>query len=157
MNREANLSRHGDLRLLGYIRRVNLDGMWSSAVTTVSNNLNNLRKNIKAMEELGVPINLPSISPWPLLDASGFTQALAELKASQGKGSYHTTYQQYETIRKMRSSITNLHQSTVTAAESHLALIGVKQGPFQLSCRRQDFSIAYMWVGVGFCIIWELA
>ena len=24
----------------------------------------------------------------------------------------------------------------------------------RLSCWRQDFSIAYMWVGVGFCIIW---
>ena len=116
-----------------YLRRVNLDDMWASATATVKNDLGNMKKNIENMEALGLSVRLPLIEPWPVEDDVGFSQALAEIKASQVKGKYHQHYEQYKTIRKMQWAVTNLHQATVRAASSHAALIGVKEGRFQLT------------------------
>lgn len=121
-----------DLRLMMYMRRLNLDGFWSSRPKTVASNLNNMLKTICCMKELNVPNVLPPIEPWPTNDVIGCSQALAELRASQGKGRYYDNYVQYETIRKMRSCVTNSYQATAAAAPNESALVVIKGAPFHV-------------------------
>ena len=61
-----------DKRLLGYIRRVNLDIMWSRERSTVGNTLSAVKKARDLSVELGLkPQNL-LLGPWPVGDDQGF-------------------------------------------------------------------------------------
>ena len=99
-----------DLRLLGYIRRVNLDIMWSRAPGTVSNTKNGIVNLIQCWDELGLDVNLPNVGPWPLDDHVGFGVALAQLRYSQREGQNRATHLQFDSIRKLRTSYAHLHQ-----------------------------------------------
>ena len=104
----------------------------------MSSNLGNVRKSIVNMQSLGIPIVLPGLSPWPLMDNVGFSQALAEIKASQAKGTYHDDYQQYDTIRKMRSSITNLYLASVESAGCTSIMGNNMEGTYTVRCGTQS-------------------
>ena len=106
---------------------------WLSRPKTVKANLNNMKKVIRNVKELKIPVILSPIGCWPIEDTVGCSQALAELRASQGKGRYHDSYMQYETVRKMRSCITNGFQASVAASRNEVALVGIKGAPFHLS------------------------
>ena len=93
--RSLDKDRIDDIRLLGYIRRVNLDGMRARSPATVKkSNLNNIKKSIRMMEDIGIPPLLPNIGPWPVADGVGFSLALAEVRASQERGRNNLGYQQ---------------------------------------------------------------
>ena len=65
-----------DQRLLGYIRRVNLDVMWSREESTVRNTLSDIRKGRALSSELDlVSVDVP-LGPWPLGDQLGFQVAI---------------------------------------------------------------------------------
>ena len=67
---------HSDMRLLSYIRRVNLDIMWSREHRTVSAILTNVRKGRRMSLALNMdPVELP-MGPWPLADRQGFQVAI---------------------------------------------------------------------------------
>ena len=139
---------HQDIRLLMYLRRVNLDGFWNSKPKTVVSNLNNMLKTIRHMKDLDIPIVLSPIEAWPVEDRVGCSQALAELRASQGKGRYHADYVQYETIRKMRSAITNSYQASVAAAFNESAIVGIKGAPMHVTRCHTD-SIFFTMFNLG--------
>ena len=116
-----------DRNLMGYIRRVNLDIMWSREPATIRGNLSQIRKLIKVPKELGMQgFNIPR-GPWPVGDFVGFRLAVAMLRASQWKGRYDPDYVQYDTIRKMRSALSNAHESSAVAAE-HVGLMKGERG-----------------------------
>jgi hypothetical protein len=78
ISREGNL---GDERLLGYIRRVNLDILWSREGGTVDGTLTQLRKMIMLCKDLGM-VNIDvCIGSWPLADNVGFRLAITMLQA----------------------------------------------------------------------------
>ena len=57
--REPEVSSLGDARIMQYIRRVNLDVMWSQESGTVKNILGTLRKGKNLSAELGLsPVTL---------------------------------------------------------------------------------------------------
>jgi len=86
MHRSARDCYTGDAILLGYIRRVNLDMMWSREPSTVGNHLKNLVKGRDMSLELGLePISL-SMEPWPAGDTCGFQVAIEIIRASQRPG-----------------------------------------------------------------------
>ena len=78
--REPRVSSYHDNRILEYIRRVNLDLIWSTAPGTISAKRDSIKMMIKMWKELGITIDLPSIEPWPEEDKVGFRVALAEIR-----------------------------------------------------------------------------
>jgi hypothetical protein len=110
--RDFNRHNPKDLLLCGYLRRMNLDMMWSREPSTVSANLGLLRKGARMSEELGLePRNIPR-GPWPVGDPYGCQTALEILRASQLPGKHSADYQQFDTIRKIRSGFSTAFESS---------------------------------------------
>ena len=101
-----------DELILAYIRRVNLDVMWSREGSTVGNNLSNLRKGRRMSEELGLKPQPLVMGPWPMSDLVGFQVAIEMLRASQKPGKNSSNYSQFDTIRKMRTAYSIAHDSS---------------------------------------------
>lgn len=96
-----------DNLLLSYLRRMNLDMMWSREPNTVKGTLSQLIKGSKLSLELGLePVDIAR-GPWPVGDLYGAQVALEILKASQMEGRHVKTHQQFETIRQIRSGFSN--------------------------------------------------
>ena len=102
--RDARPNDIQDLLLLDYLRRMNLDVMWSREPGTIRGNLSQKLKGARLSNKLGLkPIETP-LGPWPTQDIYGAQLAVEILLASQGKGKHDKSYQQFETIRKLRAS-----------------------------------------------------
>ena len=126
-----------DTNLLKYIRRVNLDIMWSQEPATIQGNLTQIRKLRDLPLALGMQVVHIPRGPWPVGDPYGFKLAIIMLKASQGKGKHDPDYVQYDTVRKIRSGLSNAYE---TSAEAE-AVVGVLKGERGRNYRR--------WLGVG--------
>ena len=96
--REPNSMSYSDVRLLGYIRRVNLDLMWSRERGTVANTLAAVNKGRTMSIELGLVPQVFELGPWPLGDDQGFQTAIEMLRASQKKGKNDANYVQFDTV-----------------------------------------------------------
>ncbi len=100
-----------DVTLLKYLRRMNLDLMWSREPSTVAATLVQLKKGARMSIAMGLdPVDLKR-GPWPVEDDVGCQVALQMLRASQEKGRHSASYQQFETIRKIRSGFSNAFES----------------------------------------------
>jgi len=117
--RSPSENSEADKLLLMYIRRVNLDGMWSREPGTVRSIRLNLVKLIKYCRELNVEPNLPELGPWPIGDKVGFQVALAQLRYSQEKGNNVSSHLQFDTIRKLRTSYSHVHEVSAAANNSY--------------------------------------
>jgi len=114
--RAPRSSSYSDKRLLGYIRRVNLDGMWARSEATVRSIRLGTIRILASWKELGISPELPALGPWPVGDHVGFRLAIAQLKASQRQGRNEGTHLQYDTIRKLRTAYSHLHESSAEAS-----------------------------------------
>lgn len=74
----------------------------SRSASTVSGNLGKIRKGFRMLDDLGLDPNYPALGPWPIGDFVGFTLVLQLLQALQLKGKHHDSYQQYDTISKIK-------------------------------------------------------
>jgi hypothetical protein len=110
-HKDANDWFADDARKLAYIRRVNLDVMWSREPATVLSTFNTLKKAKKASEDLGFEHVKIQVGPWPVSDTCGFQIAIEMLKQSQGKGRNDSSYVQFDSIRKIRSAYANAYSS----------------------------------------------
>ena len=109
-----------DERLLIYIRRVNLDGMWSREPSTVRSIRTNTVKIIKSCSKLGLTPDLPEPGPWPVEDIVGCKLAIAMLDSSLSAGNNEPTHQQFDTIRKLRTSFSHLHEVSAQAHKNEV-------------------------------------
>jgi len=112
-NLEGRLPRdtsYADKLILGYIRRVNLDGMWARSPSTVTSIRNSLVSLIKSWEEIGITPDFPELGPWPLSDKVGFRLAIGQLRHSQRPGRNANTHLQYDTVRRLRSAYSHVHE-----------------------------------------------
>jgi hypothetical protein len=101
----------GDARLLAYIRRVNLDVMWSSEPSVVKAAWKNLEKGRKISAEFGLPpVDIP-VGPWPVADTCGYQIAIEILRASQNPGRNAASYTQFDSVRKLRSAYLTAYES----------------------------------------------
>ena len=112
MKAEANDWYPNDARILAYIRRVNLDVMWSREPSTVASTLNALDRAKRSSEELGLTPQVIKLGPWPIGDTCGFQTAIEMLKHSQGKGKNSDKYIQFDSIRKTCSAYANAYESS---------------------------------------------
>ena len=111
-----------DSLLMKFIRRVNLDMLWSRERGTVNNLMTNYRKSVAADEELGLPSLFPQQGPWEVEDNQGFQVALRIVAASRSAGAHSKEYQQFDTIRKLRTLYSHLYESSAEAATRKIML-----------------------------------
>lgn len=168
--RELSQFNQRDKTLMSYIRRVNLDMMWSKEPSTVSSTMNNLVKARKNSARLGLdPVVIPQ-GPWELKDNAGMQIAIEILIQSQGKGRNATGYQQFDSIRKIRSSYSNaIRGSAVGAIDTKLktnrgVTFGFVGGPtesilfemFMLGLRKRMGKVTCQNLGISFEVLSKL-
>lgn len=101
-----------DQLLLCCIRRANLDAVWGREPQTVQATLRSLTQIVRQLKHVDVDPDLPAFGPFPLADSFGFKVAIAMLLKSLEPGRYHENYQQFETIRKLRSGFSNAYMAS---------------------------------------------
>ena len=107
--RDPNSDSLKDTKLLIYIRRVNLDIIWSRSSRT--NYMSAFRKSIKVCDDLGlIPKHFPQ-GPWPIGDEVGFQVAIEIVGASLLKGTTSKTHQQFDTIRAIKTMHQHMYES----------------------------------------------
>lgn len=111
-----------DQLLLGHIRRVNLDLFWSRASGTVKSYVSAFRKGIQMDHELGLIPRHPNPGPWPLRDDVGFQVALQIVAASKLAGHNDPVYQQFDTIRRIRTVFAHLFERSCEASKDSWVL-----------------------------------
>jgi len=97
------------------ICQVNLDALWGREATTVQANQRSIGQVLRMWNRLRVPPNLPALGPHPLHDTFRYGIAIAMILKSTDKGRY-APYQQFETIRKLRSGFTNTYMSSLVGS-----------------------------------------
>ena len=112
MKRPMLMDSLGDKSTMAYIRRVQLDAMWSRSASTVSNLRGNLVTGRQMDGELGLsPIVIPR-GPLPMYDDCGFQICMQMLRYSQQPGRNVATHKQFDTVRRLRSSYTAAYASS---------------------------------------------
>lgn len=101
-----------DTRVCQFIRRATLDSFWDRSSATIGAQVREVRRLVREGEEFGFPDILPQMGPWPLKDVCGMKTAVTMLKRSLDPGRTEKVVQ-FDTVRKLRSAVTNLHQASV--------------------------------------------
>ena len=108
-----------DDNLMTCIRRANLDAFWAREPGTVSANLYDARRSVTTQVDcLGIISGgFRPLGPFPLRDTCGMIPAATMLMRSLDAGRNDKTVQ-FGTIRKVRSTFTNLHNASVNGMGS---------------------------------------
>jgi hypothetical protein len=103
-----------DEKLLVFIRRANMDALWSREAGTVKNTSRDVFTIEKKASQLGLDINtlLPRMGPLPLTDNQGMGLAVCMLLRSLDAGKNEKTIQ-FSTTQKMKSSYANVWRASV--------------------------------------------
>ena len=99
-----------DNTLLEYLRRANLDILWSRETNTIRANVGSAKRIGKSEDKFGIDDIPPPMGPHPLEDTFGMKCAVAVLDRSLDPGKYDV-YVQWATFRRTRSTITNISQA----------------------------------------------
>ncbi len=102
--RSPDKEREQDKLLLLMIRRANLDVFWSRARSTVYQNTNKIKRNIKFSEQLGLDEVYEHDGAYPPHDHCGYEMAATILLHSRRPRRQNPSYTQFETIRHDRGS-----------------------------------------------------
>ncbi len=70
------------------------------------------------LRHVGLEPALPALGPHPVEDCCGLRVAIAMLLKSLEPGRYHATYQQFETIRKLRAGFSNVYMASVIGSQA---------------------------------------
>lgn len=79
---------------------------------TVQVTLRGARQMLSLWRAVHLPIDLPPRGPFPVKGSFGMRTAIAMLVKSLEPGCYSKNYQQFETIRKLRASYSNMYMSS---------------------------------------------
>jgi hypothetical protein len=123
MGRSPQASCGSDSLLLKFVRRANLDALWSRESSTVKNNCREVR-NLKAKAQmLGLLESefLPAMGPFPLRDKHGMGLAVCVLMRSLDPGRNEGTLQ-FSTTQKMKTAYANLWRASVNGGEGAVAV-----------------------------------
>ena len=123
---------------MGYIRRVNLDLMWSRERGTIATTLAAVNKGRTMSIELGLVPQVIKLGPWPLGDDQGFQRAVEMLRASQKKGKNDAYYVQFDTVRKIRTVYSTVYESSAAAGHHTLTFQGAHGNTFALNQGKTD-------------------
>jgi hypothetical protein len=109
--------------LLCCIWRVNLDAVWGRESTTVASTLRCARQMVTMWHHVGLATAFPNMGPQPVKDSFGYSVAIAMVLKSLDPGRY-AQYQQFKSIRKLRSTFSNIYMASVSGTNSLLSFGG---------------------------------
>jgi hypothetical protein len=109
--RNPDLTDHQDKLLSISIRRAILDSFWSRERGTVSGNRREGQRHLSHCDAFGVEDKYPSRGPFPVEDLGGMLTACSLLLRSLDAGK-NADKIQYETMRKLRSHMSNFIHTT---------------------------------------------
>ena len=112
--------------LLGVIRRMNLDALWSRETSTVVSNSNRVAQSIEISRSLGMTGAFEDEGSYDINDHCGYEVATNVLMLSRRPGKYSTTHTQFGSIRKLRSAYGN--QVRASAASCNRPFVLVDEG-----------------------------
>jgi len=122
--KDPDQNAHVDRNAAVYIRRFNLDMMWSREKATVSSNLTAYKKYCAILESWQMdPENL-SRGPFPVADECGVRTAITMLRQSQMPGKNSKDHQQFDSIRKLRTVLFHVNQSSQAENMNQLNFLG---------------------------------
>jgi len=104
--------------LLCAIRRANLDALWGREPHTVNATLRAAKGMIVQWNKVGLAPQFPPLGPFPVCDSLGMGVAIAMLMKSLEPGRYNASYQQFETIRKLRAGFANIYMASQDGVSS---------------------------------------
>lgn len=107
-----------DDTVLKFIRRANLDALWSRSPGTVRNTVREVRNLRTKASMLGLDAEamLPPMGPWPVKDIHGIGVAVCILLRSLDPGKNETTIQ-FSTSQKMKSAFANVWKASLRGSE----------------------------------------
>ena len=100
-----------DQRVLGLLRRANLDLFWSRETSTIAGNMSKVKKVIDLWKERNNYSLLLAITPWGETDELGMSTAITMLEHSLEKGRL-ADYIQFDSCRKIRSTLSNIYTAS---------------------------------------------
>ncbi len=118
--------------LLCCIHRANLDAMWGRESHTVDGNLRSIKHIVRLCEKVSLEPQLPPLGPFPVRDSLGMNVAIIMLLKSLEPGKYHSHYQQFEMIRKLRAGFANVYMASVEGVSS-LCTVGGERAKHHLT------------------------
>ena len=105
---------HMDRLLLGDIRRASLDAFWSRSSSTVKGNARLVHRVIEDAQSRGMVGPYKDPGPAPSWDICGYQIAVCMLIDSTKSGRYSEQYKQWDTIRRVKTSVSNHEKSVFT-------------------------------------------
>jgi hypothetical protein len=107
-----------DDTVMKFVRRANLDSMWSRSPGTVRNTSREIRLlHVKAsMLRLDAETMLPQMGPWPVKDIHGMGIAVCILLRSLDPGKNEVTIQ-FSTSQKMKSAFANVWRASLRGSD----------------------------------------
>jgi hypothetical protein len=111
-----------DTSLLEFIRRANLDALWSRESSTVYKNAVQVRKIMEKAELLGLEeVMIPPRGPFPVEDECGMAMAAVMVLRSLDEGRNDDTIQ-FDTTRQFASAFSNLWHSSTSRSKETIAI-----------------------------------
>jgi hypothetical protein len=104
--------------LLCCLRRANLDAMWGRESHTVQAALWAMRQLMTQLSLVGLDPKLPPLGPYHVSDSFRMRVAIGMLLKSLFPGRHNSTYQQFETIRKLRAGYSNVFMASLQGTQS---------------------------------------
>jgi hypothetical protein len=92
--------------------------MWGREPHTINITLRAAKSMIRQWEKVGMDPQFPPLGPFPVQDSLGMGVAVAMLLKPLELGRYNATYQQLETIRKLRAGFANMYMASHDAVTS---------------------------------------
>ena len=109
-----------DQRTFSLMRRANLDMLWSRESSTINTNMTRVKELIKMWRGRDGVFPFPEITKWPVVENGlDMSTAMSMLEKSLEKGK-NADYTQYDTCRKIRSTISNMYAATASANSESL-------------------------------------
>ena len=139
--RDVQPGHYTDLNVLPYLRRFNLDMMWSKEKSTVQSNLLAYKSYCAILAVWQIePENLAR-GPYAVEDTMGVRTAIAMLRKSQMPGKNVEDHKQFDSIRKLRTALFNINQSSALETSRGLNFQGDAGRIFKLNSAATQSSV----------------
>ena len=122
------------------IRRANLN--WSRSSNTVSGHVGQVQMMISLADLVVIRSPIPSPGPLPAFDHCGNGVAVEVLLKSRMPGTYHSTHQQWDTIRKLQTAYT---KGMRASGKANTSVTAVCDGEGKSHQRLSDDPCASLW------------
>ena len=120
-----------DQRVMGLLRRANLDLFWSRETSSIAGNMSKVKKVIDMWKERNHYSPLPAITPWGEIDNLGMSTVITMLEHSLEKGRL-ADYIQFDACRKIRSTLSNIYTASSEGIRGQLTFKATAGSLFHL-------------------------